>query len=173
LLIDLSTYYTHGGEIREYNVLEPPLGLMALMTYINQLEIGQKVNGKICKSRIDFDSNDELHELIIDFVPDIIGFRAMTFYRNFFHDTVAYLRDQGVSQPIIVGGPYPTASYQELLQDRNVDLAVIAEGELTLTEILERMITNNNQFPNKKILNEISGIAFHKDYGSSFLRNTA
>ena len=30
LLIDLSTYYVKEGDNREYNVVEPPLGLMAL-----------------------------------------------------------------------------------------------------------------------------------------------
>ena len=59
-----------------------------------------------------------LYDLIKDFSPDIIGFRAMTFYKNFFHDTVAYNRDRGVSQPIITGGPYSTASYRELLEEK-------------------------------------------------------
>lgn len=164
LLIDLSTYYSHGNEIREYNVIEPPLGLMALLTYINKSKIGKNVIGKICKSRIDFDSKEGLCSVIKEFNPSIIGIRAMTFYKNFFHDSVSYIRENGVSQPIIVGGPYATASYRELLKDRNVDVAVIAEGELTLTEILEKTIENRMKFPTKKILKNIPGLAFRKDF---------
>jgi len=44
------------------------------------------------KSFIDFNSNDELVELIKDYNPDVIGVRAMTFYRNFFHDAIDHVR---------------------------------------------------------------------------------
>jgi len=40
------------------------------------------------------------------------------------------------------------------------DLAVIAEGELTIADILERSIRNGNNFPDKEELKEIPGIAF-------------
>ena len=63
----------------------------------------------------------------------------------------------------IVGGPYATASYIDLLKDKNVDLAVIAEGELTLKEILYEMLTNNYNFPDKKVLQKIQGIAFRNN----------
>ena len=122
MLIDLSTYYIKAGDNREYNVVEPPLGLMALLTYINKLKFGDRIDGKIFKSFIDFNSNEELVSLIKDFQPDIIGIRAMTFYRNFFHDAIAYIRKSGIKTPILAGGPYPTASYYEVLKDKNIDL---------------------------------------------------
>jgi len=167
MLLDLSTYYVKTEDNREYNVVEPPLGLMALLTYINNLKFGNKINGKIFKSFIDFNSNEELVNLIKDFKPDIIGTRAMTFYRNFFHDTIAHIRTHvrksDIKTPIIVGGPYPTASYTEVLKDTNIDVAVIGEGELTLAEILEKTLLNDNRFPNKEELKEIYGIAFLKE----------
>ena len=86
----------------------------------------------------------------------------MTFYRNFFHDTIAHIRKSGIKTPIIAGGPYPTASYTEVLKDKNIDVAVLSEGEMTLAEILKRTLKNNKQFLTKKELAEISGIAFRK-----------
>ena len=166
MLIDLSTYYIKAGDNREYNVVEPPLGLMALLTYINKLKFGDKIDGKIFKSFIDFNSNEELVNLIRDFKPDIIGIRAMTFYRNFFHDAIAHIRKNGILTPIIAGGPYPTASYTEVLKDKNIDVAVIAEGELTLAEILEKTLSNDKRFPEKKELEKIRGIAFLKEKNS-------
>ena len=115
LLIDLSTYYVKDGDNREYNVIEPPLGLMALLSYINEQDFANKINDKMIKSFIDFNSNDELVNLIKDFNPDVIGIRAMTFYRKFFHDAIAHVRKNGITKPIIVGGPYPTASYTVVL----------------------------------------------------------
>ena len=105
-------------------------------------------------------------DLIKDFKPDIIGIRAMTFYRNFFHDAIAHIRKNGIKTPIIAGGPYPTASYTEVLKDINIDVAVIGEGELTLADILEKTLLNGNRFPNKEELKEIHGIAFLKEISS-------
>ena len=56
----------------------------------------------------------------------------MTFYSGFFHDAIEFLRKNIINTPIITGGPYPTASYSEILKDRNVDLCAIAEGEITI-----------------------------------------
>ena len=86
----------------------------------------------------------------------------MTFYKDFFHDALARVRDAGINAPIIVGGPYPTASYSEILKDKNIDLIVIAEGEITFQEILEKMLENNNKLPPKEQLANIDGIAFRK-----------
>ena len=81
---------------------------------------------------------------------------------DFFHDALARVRDAGINAPIIVGGPYPTASYSEILKDKNIDLIVIAEGEITFQEILEKMLENNNKLPPKEQLANIDGIAFRK-----------
>lgn len=159
MLIDVSTYFSHDITSREYNVLEPPLGLMALLTYINQ-EFGGMVDGKICKARIDFDSYEELYSLIIGFSPDIIGIRTLTFYRRFFHDAIEYIRKKGIIAPIIAGGPYPTASYNEVLQDKNINIVIIGEGEITLAEVLKHTLSNNKRLPDAEALKKIPGIAF-------------
>ena len=160
LLIDLSTYYVKAGDNREYNVIEPPLGLMALLTYINTQAFAKKINGKMIKSFIDFNNNDELVDAIKEFKPDVIGIRAMTFYRKFFHDAIDHVRKNGIDTPIVVGGPYPTASYTDVLKDKNINVVVIAEGEITITDILKRTLDNNKQFPNNQELKQIPGIAF-------------
>ena len=162
LLVDLSTYYIKENDHREYNVIEPPLGLMSLVTFIKNSPIGPNVDMKIIKSSIDFNNHNELINIINKFAPDLIGFRTMTFYRKFFHETIDHIRKSKISKPIIVGGPYPTASYVEVLKDKNIDLAVVAEGELTLEEILKKMLKNNKIFPSKEQLKNVDGVAFRK-----------
>ncbi len=162
LLIDLSAYYSDDRRGREYNVIEPPLGLMTLLTYLND-KLGQNIVGKIAKSRIDFDSFKDLFGLIKGFMPDMIGFRTMTIYEEFFHETIQHLREQGVDVPMVIGGPYATASYDEILQDENIDLIVLAEGELTFTEFLEEVIKNNKKVPDSSVLKMIAGLAFRED----------
>ena len=84
----------------------------------------------------------------------------MTFYSGFFRDAVEFLRKNIINTPIITGGPYPTASYSEILKDRNVNLCSIAEGEITLVNLLEEMLKNNNIFPDINTLKLIPSLAF-------------
>ena len=49
------------------------------------------------------------------------------------------------------------------IEDKNIDVAVIAEGELTLADILEKTLCNGKRFPNKEELKKICGIAFLKE----------
>ena len=159
LLIDVSTYFSKDIRVSEYHVLEPPLGLMALMSYVNR-EFEDRVEGKIYKSHIDFDSYEALNKLIFDFNPHLIGIRALTLYKDFFHKVINSMREGGIIVPIIAGGPYATSSYDDLLRDDNVDLVVIGEGEITLANLLEKTLANNNCLPDIEVLNEIPGIAF-------------
>ncbi|MCP4148829.1 MAG: AMP-binding protein, partial [bacterium] len=134
LLLDLSQYFTHQSEMM-YDVVEPPLGLMYLMTHL-QRTFGAQIEGKIAKSRIDFDNYDRLKELIHQFKPDVIGIRTLNFYKDFFHKTVSLLKQWEIDVPIIAGGPYATSNYPTLLKDKNIDLAVVGEGEITLAELI-------------------------------------
>lgn len=166
LLIDLSAYFSDDKRGREYNVIEPPLGLMTLLTYVNK-KLGHSVVGKIAKSRIDFDNFKELLAMIKEFGPDMIGFRTMTIYKEFFHETVQHLGEQGVDVPIVMGGPYATASYDEILQDENIDLVVLAEGEWTFTEFLKEIIENNKKIPDNSVLRKINGLAFRENVSAT------
>jgi amino acid adenylation domain-containing protein len=158
ILLDLSQFFTHQGDML-YDVVDAPLGLMYLLTYLNR-QLGDRVKGKILKSRIDFDSYDELKKRLEEFKPDIIGIRSLSYYKDLFHKTAAVIRQWGISVPIIAGGPYAAVDYKTLLQDRNIDLAVLGEGELTFCEIVESILNNNGKLPEKGILKEIPGIAF-------------
>jgi amino acid adenylation domain-containing protein len=159
LLIDLSQYFTNDKRRALYDVVEPPLGLMTLLTALKQ-EFAGKIHGKIAKSRIDFDSYQELKQVLEEFKPDLIGVRTLTYYKNFFHQTAAVIRDWGIDAPIIAGGPYATSDYASLLQDKNINLVVRGEGELTLGEIVSKMLANNRKLPQEDILQQIKGIAY-------------
>ncbi|MGD2087368.1 MAG: radical SAM protein [Candidatus Aminicenantes bacterium] len=158
LLLDLTQFFTSESDIL-YDLVEPPLGLTVLLTYINQ-QLGSKVRGKLAKSRIDFDSYEELKELMEEFKPEMIGIRTLTFYKDFFHKTAALIRQWGITAPIIGGGPYSTAEYMTVLQDRNIDLAVLGEGELTFYQLIREFMKNDKKLPSEEILKEIPGLAF-------------
>jgi amino acid adenylation domain-containing protein len=159
LLLDLSQFFSNESENMLYDVVEAPLGLMNLSTYLEE-RIGNKINVKIAKSRIDFDNFKEFRLILNEFEPEIIGIRSLTFYRDFFHKTVALIRYWGINVPIIAGGPYATSDYNHILQDKNVDLAVIGEGEVTFLELIKKILENQNQIPHDDELKKIPGLAF-------------
>ena len=158
LLLDLSQFFSGGKKIL-YDGVEPPLGLMYLLTYLNR-ELGTRVKGKIAKSRVDFDSFDELKQLLEEFRPQVIGIRTLTYYSRFFHEAAANIRQWGFACPIITGGPYATSDYTTILKDPHVDVVVLSEGELTFKELIDGIISNQGQLPGDEALKEIAGLAF-------------
>ncbi|NIO86756.1 MAG: AMP-binding protein, partial [Candidatus Aminicenantes bacterium] len=161
LLLDLSQLFSEAHEHILHHQIEEPLGLLYLMSYLND-KFKERINGKVFKSRIDFDSYDELKRIIMDFKPDLIGIRTLSFYKEFFHRTVLLMRQWGVEVPIVTGGPYATSDYKLILRDPHVDLVVLGEGELTLEHLVEKMMENGNKLPGEDVLKEIPGIAFSR-----------
>jgi amino acid adenylation domain-containing protein len=160
LLLDVSQYFSGETEML-YDLVEAPLGPMSLLTYLRE-KFGTKINGKVAKSRIDFDSYDQLKALLDKFRPDIIGIRSLTFHKHFFHKILAMIRNWGFAGPLISGGPYATSDYRSILQDRNLDLVVLGEGELTLADLIEKIIEHGGKLPPVDVLKEIKGIAFNQ-----------
>ncbi len=171
LFLDVSLLFSSENENELYSVVEPPLGLMYLLTYLNK-KFPRRIYGKIIKSQVDFDSYEELRVLLDDFQPELICLRSLSYYKNFFHSIVSLIRQWGAKAPIFTGGPYATSEYMTILQDRNIDLVVFGEGELTLAELVEKMLANNKKLPGEEVLQEVQGIAFVKNKDKPLLEST-
>lgn len=160
LLLDLSVLFLRdSGEF--FDMIEEPLGLMSLMTYLNHT-FGSRVTGKIAKSRVDFSDFDELKALFSGFKPDLIGIRTLSVEKEFFHKSISMLRKWGFRGPILSGGPYATSDYKFILQDTNVDLLVMGEGEHTFAELVGLVMENGKKLPADNVLEKIPGVAFMK-----------
>ncbi|MCI0470173.1 MAG: condensation domain-containing protein, partial [Candidatus Aminicenantes bacterium] len=157
LLLDLSQYFSADGML--FDVVESPLGLISLLTYLNQ-RLGSKIHGKIAKARADFDNYAQLKKMIEDFKPHLIGVRTLTFYKDFFHRTLAVIRHWGINVPIAAGGPYASSDYNTILQDANIDIVVRGEGEITFFELIDNMIKNGGKLPGDNVLQNIPGLVF-------------
>ena len=159
LFIDLSQHFSSHSML--YKVVEQPLGLLYLSTYIKE-QFEDRIDGKVIKSGVDFDNFEQLHDLIQEYQPDLIGIRTLTFYKEFFHETVSTIRNWGVVVPVFAGGPYVSSDYDTILKDKNVDIAFIGEGEYTLEEFLNAMFANDFKIPGEDVLQGIAGIAYVK-----------
>jgi amino acid adenylation domain-containing protein len=158
LLLDLNLYFSNETNML-YDLVDEPLGLLRLITKLKQ-KFGSSINGKIAKSRIDFNNYEELKLLLDEFKPEVIGIRTLTFYRDFIHKTISLVRQWGINVPIIVGGPHVTTNYHAVLQDKNIDLAVLGEGEITLVELMEKILENQGKLPGEETLEKIPGLAY-------------
>jgi radical SAM superfamily enzyme YgiQ (UPF0313 family) len=163
LLLDISQYFSDNHTVL-YDVYEPPLGLMYLLSYLKQQK-GDTLHGRIAKSRMDYDSYDELQALIDQYQPHVIGVRSLSLYKEFFHETVSKIRQWGFDGPIIAGGPYPTSEYNTIFDDGCIDLVVLGEGEVTFDQLIQAIRENGNRLPDKEILKEMPGLALPNNPG--------
>jgi radical SAM superfamily enzyme YgiQ (UPF0313 family) len=162
LYIDATQFFS-ADERSELRIVEPPLGLLALLSYMNE-KFQDRIDGKIIKSLIDYDSFEELTKIIADFKPDLIGIRTLSYYKNFFKDTVAQIRLNDTKVPIIAGGPHPTIAYNDVLEENDIQVIVIGEGEITNAEIITAMLNSDEyKFPSNEVLNGIHGIVYKGD----------
>ena len=159
LFLDLSQHFSSHSML--YNVAEQPLGLIYLLTYLKE-KFADAIDGRVYKSGNDFDSFEQLKVLVDDFKPDLVGIRTLTFFKEFFHETVSMLRQWGVNVPIITGGPYASSDYDTILKDSNIDLVVFGEAEETLAQLMENMLSNGFKLPAVDVLQTINGIAYNE-----------
>ena len=165
LFIDASQFFRKESSI-ELNVVEPPLGCMMILTYLNQV-FGEKIYGEIIKTGVDVDSFEELQNYIVKFKPNLIAMRTMSYFKNFFAATVKNIRNVyennlngGGTPHIIAGGPHPTIAPEELLRETQIDACVIGEGEIICANLITAILDNDKEFPSKTQLHNIRGLAF-------------
>jgi len=159
LLLDLSLLFAHDAEGMQYDMVEPPLGLMCLTSYLKHSR-GNRVSTKIGKSRIDFETFEELKALIKEYQPQLIGLRTLSRFRDFFHETATLLRNWLPEVPIVTGGPYASSEFSTILADRSIDVVVLREGEITFDELVGKILENGGRLPADEVLETVEGIAF-------------
>jgi amino acid adenylation domain-containing protein len=157
LFLDLSQHFSTHRML--YNVVEQPLGLLYLVSYLKE-QLGDKIDGKVYKSANDFDSFAQLKAIIKEYNPHLLALRTLTFFKEFFHTAISLIRQWGVEVPIITGGPYASSDYDTIVKDNHLDLAVRGEGEYTMLELVREMLKNNFKLPGPEILKNIRGIAY-------------
>lgn len=60
--------------------------------------------------------------------------------------------------PVAVGGPHVTALPQQIMEEKSIDFAIIGEGEITLLELVNKLIRNKGIK-----YKDIKGIAYRKN----------
>lgn len=96
---------------------------------------------------------------ILEYKPDIVGFSCYCWNIKIVLACAALIKKISPETLIILGGPEVTYDSEELLsKNKNIDVIVRGEGEVTLNELLESYIENN-------IFESIEGISYRDKDG--------
>ena len=131
----------------------PPLGLLYLASYIR--EHGHEVH-VVDVPALKWSLEDTL-DFVLPFKPDVVGLSAMTTNVLNANDIAEGLKSNGLAAPIVIGGPHFTATPVETLERFSaIDYGVVGEGEITLIELIYRLLTNQHY-------DDVKGISFCKE----------
>ncbi|MFA5173810.1 MAG: radical SAM protein [Candidatus Pacearchaeota archaeon] len=96
---------------------------------------------------------DQIIEVIKEFNPGIVGVScAYSPYESDSFEIIDLVRKNFKDILIVVGGAHSSANSEHVLRNKNIDLVVIGEGELTIVEIAQNFISG-------KSLKRITGTA--------------
>ncbi|MFH1061642.1 MAG: glycosyltransferase [Candidatus Omnitrophota bacterium] len=107
---------------------------------------------KILDARALAVGKEQALEILTEFNPDILGFRAETYH---FHDAlewIGFLKSK-LKKPVFAGGPNLTLYPEETMSHAQIDYGVIGEAIESLPKLLEALSVN-------KDLSGIAGIAY-------------
>jgi anaerobic magnesium-protoporphyrin IX monomethyl ester cyclase len=119
-----------------------PIGLLYLVSSVHK-EFPE-ISFKVFHTPTSPDPIQSIESLMLSFKPDLVGLRALSIAKESFHLIAEKIRELSPDIPIIAGGPYPSTSYNDILHDGLVDMAVIGEGEITFVELIKSLQHSKN-----------------------------
>lgn len=143
---------------------QPPLGLLYISAALKQNGYNEITLFEAEKHRETY--SEKIKEIIHSFKPEIVGISAITAESISVHKISEIIKKINKNIIIIAGGAYPSHYPEFVIKDENIDFAVIGEGEKTVTELVNKVNSTNNEFKN------IRGIAY-RDNGKIIINEPA
>ncbi len=165
LLIDTSAdFLSKAGHSFEI-FIHQPLALMCLAAYLRRnWSVAHEI--RIINLGVDCKSYTEVAHEISWFRPDVIGLRGLSTTKDQLHAT-ARLGKQHSTATVVAGGPYPSASPVDVMEDSNIDFGVVGEGEVAFCRLMEHIHAGTAQ------LEEIAGLCYRGKDGRIVIRPSA
>ena len=136
LLIDIDNDAPAGADSQLYaRWSHHPLGLLSLAAAVRAVP---GVEVRVLHTATTGDPAAAITAAVQAAAPQLVGLRALSIARDNFQRLARLLRTLAPGAQLLGGGPYPSASYAELLAGGVVDLVVIGEGEATFVELVRR-----------------------------------
>ena len=133
----------------------PRLGILTLASVLRE-KFGDQIEVQQCDMGFECLEPNDLRWKLLEFQPDFVGLSAMLPFSEVFHQVSQVVKKVLPDCCLIAGGPYVTSAPKRAMDDENVDLGVLYEGEETLPELLEALAAG-------KDLQEVRGIGYRKE----------
>ena len=117
-----------------------------------------EIEFKIIDAALEDCTPEEAAKSSADFSPDLIGITGLTVHTGDVMRTAHECKKICPNANIITGGPGSTSNYDEILNEKAIDLCVIGEGEDALLELV-RTIDNGGD------IKALKGVAFRDPSG--------
>lgn len=153
----LNPPFTDYGGLEGHGGKALPLNLAYLAAYLREKRPDIEIKVLDCEG-LGLHYSD-IDQKIQEIKPDLIGITAPTPAFAQVLEVCRIIKNISPEIITVVGGPHPTALPKETAAEKNIDFAVIYEGEITFTELVDAIDKN-------KPLNEIKGIIFKDKNGN-------
>jgi len=137
------------GELGKLYIRARPLGLGHLAAYLES----KGIEARIIDGQISDLTEETLGKEIQDFLPDIVGITSTTVLTSAAQEVAKWTKNISRDIKVVMGGVHPTVLPEESLEDKNVDVVVRGEGEITFFELVKAFETTTS-------LGNVLGISF-------------
>ena len=142
LLIDIDNDLSQYTESQLYSQWSHhPIGLMYIASAVRQSF--PDITVRIFHTITSNNPLQHIESLLAEFNPDLVGLRSLSIAQNHFKKIASRIRQLKPDIPLLGGGPYPSASSEDVISSGAVDVAIIGEGEQTCIELVDWFRTNN------------------------------
>ena len=133
--------------------LMAPLGMMYLAAYLRRRGDVEVRIIDMAPAKLAYEN---LGREIRNYHPDWLGISALTFESEGLHRVAAIAKEVQPDLPVVAGGPHPSAYTTQVMEDKNIDYAVIGEGELTADDLSQALRTHSS-------VDTIDGLAWREN----------
>ncbi len=135
----------------DYPTPDPPLGLGYIAAVLEKagfpvkildalalgIERAKKKKGGLLKVGL---SKKEVQKVVAEYQPAVVGIScAFSAHAEDAHETAAWVKQMNPKILVVFGGAHATACASLVLRDKNVDVVVLGEGEMTLLDLVKKV----------------------------------
>ena len=136
-------------------VFSQPLGLLYLVSVLRR-EFPGEFEIELVEQALEDLTLDQVRERIQRFDPDLIGFSCLSVEADEMQRVARVAKQVKPGCVTVLGGPHATVFYDYALDDPNLDLVVLNEGEITFPELLRALRED-------RPLDGVAGIVFKRE----------
>ncbi|MCD4655873.1 B12-binding domain-containing radical SAM protein [bacterium] len=128
-----------------------PVSLVYLAGYMEK----QGYPVRIFDGQVENMTEKTINRVVNEFRPDVVGITCMTPMVTETHQVAEVVKERSNPPMVVVGGIHPSILPNDIVSDKNIDVIVRGEGEITLHELLEAWPDGD--------LDSIKGLSFRRD----------